>query len=376
MSQLDTQLFQVFERLRRKGVPLGVGDYLVVMETIQAGFGLEDFDSFKGLCRLLWAKSREDQELFDIAFKELLEPYLQSTLKANTNNPKLSHPENKPSPTDSQSSTKSPNPVENVSQSKQQSKQEVQLQTVKLPETRDNQSFILQPSSYQANHQYQLTPRLPISKRDMAAIWRQLRRPQRVGVPEELNIEATINSVCRTGMLLHPVLQPRRRNLASLVILVDTQGSMAPFALLIEAVVESILRGGLGKTSLYYFHNYPKNVVYQRPNLTRAVPLKIVLDEEIKGNSVLIISDAGAARGYYSGTRVEETKKFIQTLNNYTYLFAWLNPMPQKRWLATTAEDIADEIEPHVPMFPLDREGLNDTVNILRGIPCSRGQQR
>jgi uncharacterized protein len=75
-------------------------------------------------------------------------------------------------------------------------------------------------------------------------------------------------------MLLRPVLQPRRRNLANLVILVDTQGSMAPFALLIEAVVESILRGGLGKISLYYFHNYPKNVVYQRSNLTRAVPLK------------------------------------------------------------------------------------------------------
>lgn len=133
---------------------------------------------------------------------------------------------------------------------------------------------------------------------------------------------------------------------------------------------QSILRVGLlGKTSLYYFHNCPEGFFYQSPHLTNPLPLETVLDEETKGNSVLILSDAGAARGYYNSRRVENTKSFLQTLNTYTYLYAWLNPMPQNRWVVTSAEDIAGI----VPMFPLEREGLNDAVNILRGHPFPTG---
>lgn len=367
MPKLDVLLFQVFERLRRQGVPLGVSDYLEVIETIQAGVGLEDAASFKGLCRLLWAKSREDQELFNLAFAELVEPQLQT----------LSTPE--PTPASKLPSTSStaphqstPNQPEPQPQAEPEPEGELEPQQVRvtLPSSSVGQSFELKTELTEKPYYYQLTPRLPISPRDMAGVWRQLRRPQRVGVPEELNVEGTINSICRSGLLLSPLLQPRRRNQARLVVLVDQQGSMAPFAPLIEAAIESILRGGLlGKTSLYYFHDCPEGLLYQRPSLTAALPLEAVLDEQAKGNSVLIISDAGAARGYYDRRRVAETKAFLKTLSAYTYLYAWLNPMPQTRWKATTAEDIVCM----VPMFPLDQEGLNDAVNILRGHPFPTG---
>ncbi len=81
------------------------------------------------------------------------------------------------------------------------------------------------------------------------------------------------------------------------------------------------------------------------------------------------MSDAGAARGNYDEKRLANTRAFLKTLNTYTYLYAWLNPMPLKRWAATTAEDITRI----VPMFPLDREGLNDAINILRGQPFPPG---
>jgi hypothetical protein len=370
MADLDSLLFQVFERLRRQGVPLGVSDYLEVIETIQSGVGLEDSGSFKGLCRLLWAKSREDQELFDLAFAELVEPQLQTISIPEPT------PPSKPPSTPSTPSTTPPQPTANQPEPQLQpepepeKEQEPQQQRVTLPSRSVGQSFELKTELTEKPHYYQLTPRLPISSRDMAGAWRQLRRPQRVGVPEELNVEDTINSICRSGLLLRPLLQPRRRNQARLVVLVDQQGSMAPFAPLIEAAIESILRGGLlGKTSLYYFHDCPEGFLYQRSSLTNTLALEAVLDEQAKGNSVLIISDAGAARGYYDRRRVAETKAFLKTLSAYTYLYAWLNPMPQTRWEVTTAEDIACM----VPMFPLDREGLNDAVNILRGHPFPAG---
>jgi uncharacterized protein with von Willebrand factor type A (vWA) domain len=91
--------------------------------------------------------------------------------------------------------------------------------------------------------------------------------------------------------------------------------------------------------------------------------------EQMQGNSVLIVSDAGAAYGFYDQERREATKTFLNALRSYTYLYAWLNPLPESRWTATTAEDI----KKIVPMFPFNREGLHDTVNILRGYPFPPG---
>jgi uncharacterized protein with von Willebrand factor type A (vWA) domain len=130
--------------------------------------------------------------------------------------------------------------------------------------------------------------------------------------------------------------------------------------------VDSIIRGGLlGRVSLYYFHDCPEGFLFRYPNLTGSLSLEIILSSQAKGSSVLIVSDAGAARGYYDEQRLKDTKAFLKTLNTCTYLYVWLNPMPTTRWRATTAEDIARL----APMFHLDRDGLNDTVNILRGHP-------
>jgi uncharacterized protein len=356
MDEIEDLLWQVFEQLRRQGVPIGVSEYLEAITTIQAGFKAEE------MCRLLWAKSQEDQELFDRAFQELVEPQLQNTSTELTSSAHLTSSSKDTPPSSTASSISS----STTSQSQSQDRQTTVTSSVET----QTQSLNLPFESPTATRRYQMTPRLPMSIRDMAGAWRQLRRPQRVGVPEELDVEATINTICHTGLLIYPVFQPRRRNQARLVLLVDSQGSMTPFRLLIDALIESVLRGGLsGKTNLYYFHDCPEELLYQNPNLIRAIPLEVVLNEEVKGNSVLIVSDAGAARGYYDGRRVQDTKKFLQTLKDYTYLYAWLNPMPKNRWEATTAEDIACQ----VPMFPLNREGLNDTVNILRGFPFPAG---
>jgi uncharacterized protein with von Willebrand factor type A (vWA) domain len=145
---------------------------------------------------------------------------------------------------------------------------------------------------------------------------------------------------------------------------------MAPFDLLVETLVESILRGGLlGGVSLYYFHDCPQGFLYEHPNLTDPLSLEGVLDSQAKGNSVLIVSDAGAARGDYDGKRLEDTRTFLRVLNTYSYRYAWLNPVLAARWNTTTAEDIAAL----APMFSLDKDGLNDAVNILRGHPFPPG---
>ena len=125
---------------------------------------------------------------------------------------------------------------------------------------------------------YRLTPSLPMERRDMAGIWRHLRRQLRAGPLEELDVHGTVDSILRTGFFLGPVLQPRRRNQAKLVLLIDQSGSMAPFSLLIDALVESVLRGGLlGQTSLFYFHDCPEIYFYERASLTGARPIEEII---------------------------------------------------------------------------------------------------
>ena len=63
----------------------------------------------------------------------------------------------------------------------------------------------------------------PLTGRQMKQSWRYLRRLIREGPPVELDVAATINQVSRGGMLLYPVLRPRRVNRNELLLLVQRQ---------------------------------------------------------------------------------------------------------------------------------------------------------
>lgn len=66
---------------------------------------------------------------------------------------------------------------------------------------------------------------LPITQRQMKQIWRHCRRMVREGTPTELDIAATVNDIGRKGLLLKPILIPRRVNKSELILLIDQDGS-------------------------------------------------------------------------------------------------------------------------------------------------------
>ena len=219
---------------------------------------------------------------------------------------------------------------------------------------------------------YQLMPRPPISRREMASLWKHLRLLRREGPQVELDAEATIDAIGRTGVFSQPLLRPARRNQLRLLLLIDRRGSMAPFHPLVEALVESIHRGGmLGHTACFYFRNVPGDHLAAHPALVDRRPATDVLAAHAKGHAVLIVSDAGAARGWYSEARVAATRTFLETLAPFTHRVAWLNPLPVARWGSTSAEEIAQ----FVPMFSLDRKGLIATIDALRGRPLAAGKR-
>lgn len=206
---------------------------------------------------------------------------------------------------------------------------------------------------------------LPVTQRQMKQSWRHLRCMVREGVPTELDVAGTVQQIAQAGMLLNPVLIPRRTNRTEIVLLIDQDGSMVPFHSLSARLVETALRGGrLGKVKVYYFHNCPVEYLYHDPMHQDSEPI----EDALKGlhrdrTSVLIFSDAGAARGGFSLERAELTATFLRQLKEHTRYTAWLNPMPQQRWAASTAGEIAL----HVPMLEATRPGLDEAIDALRG---------
>jgi uncharacterized protein with von Willebrand factor type A (vWA) domain len=360
----DVLLLPVFQEMRRLGAELSLSDYLLAIQTLRSGIGLENAAMLEQTCRLLWAKSHEEQEIFDTAFAEKVVPLLEvaADISQTETDSSQDPPDLELFPNDNEDASATDHGKREYEEGKERSMREVH--TLPLPTS----SPTLPPSVIRKS--FHFMPRLPLAKNKMIGHWRQLRRMQAIGPVEELDIEKTIADICQWGTFRRPIMHPRHNNTARLVLLVDQGGSMVPFKLLTEALTESAIHEGLpGKTMLYYFHNCPGSTLYRDARLGQPVPLEFVLNRYARNSSVLIISDAGAARAHYDNRRINETKVFLQQLHSYTYLYAWLNPVPCYRWRFTTAEDIAQL----APMYPLDRDGLDDAITILRGHPFPPG---
>lgn len=215
------------------------------------------------------------------------------------------------------------------------------------------------------NRFIQITEYPPLTRRQMKQSWRYLRRMLREGVPTELDVEGTIERISRQGVLLEPVIVPRRVNRSKLLLLIDQDGSMMPFQNLSHQLAETAIRGGrLEDTDIYYFHNCPIDYLYRDRYYQVPKTIDDVLNSlRFPHTSALVFSDAGAARGGLNPERVEVTAQFLEQLREQVRHIAWLNPMPRYRWFGTSAGQIARL----VPMFELTRQGLHNAISTLRG---------
>ncbi|MEM1393619.1 MAG: putative Ig domain-containing protein [Cyanobacteria bacterium P01_C01_bin.38] len=215
------------------------------------------------------------------------------------------------------------------------------------------------------NRFIQISEYPPLTRRQMKQSWRYLRRMLREGVPTELDVEATVDSISKQGVLLEPVIVPRRVNRSKLLLLLDLDGSMMPFQNLSNQLAETARKGGrLENTDIYYFHNCPIDYLYRDRYYQMAEKIDDALTcPSSHYTAALLFSDAGAARGGLNPERVEVTAQFLEQLKQQVRNIAWLNPMPRYRWFGTTAGQIAQ----FVPMFELSRQGLHNAIAVLRG---------
>ncbi len=393
MSQyppLPKFLWDLFLRLRRRGFVVGPQDYEALLLALRAGFGWSSQQALKELCAKLWAKSLREQETLFALFDQLapLEEAWQLKQDRVDKNSSLVD--------DATGASKFVDTDQKLAS--------LDLENAKLKlskvEVQEGLPPIFLEDVQIAERPFVFEPQFPISYREVAQAWRRLRRPVRTGPPIELDIDGTIEKRCRVGVASAMVLRPRRRNIAKLLLLVDRKGSMTPFHSFCDEVCTAMQEAGRFEAlPVYYFRNSPaegaddsvldsdklervpfppldpilpkisplsEGDLYLEPNLYSLVPLETVLKEHASDASVIVISDGGAARKQYSVSRLLDTIAFFKALRTYTTKYVWLNPLPKDYWGDKT-KNTATALARHIPMFPLDRRGLYQAVNVLRG---------
>ncbi len=65
-------LLDLFSQLREAGLPLGIGEYQLVLKAWQAGYGRQDRAALDRLCRTVWVKSPEEAQIFAVQFERWL----------------------------------------------------------------------------------------------------------------------------------------------------------------------------------------------------------------------------------------------------------------------------------------------------------------
>jgi uncharacterized protein with von Willebrand factor type A (vWA) domain len=140
---------------------------------------------------------------------------------------------------------------------------------------------------------------------------------------------------------------------------------MSPWAGFFPILEESLAESRLRWSRLLYFENVPSGQLYETESFLRPVELQTLLRENL-GTPLMVVSDAGAARGGSNRKRVQGTHQFFSTVGAAWRPIAWVNPMPRARWAATSAEQIARI--PHLSMMELNEEGMLAAVDTLRGL--------
>ena len=390
----------LFGKLRRYGIPLGISNYKELKEILSEGFGLESREDLCSLCCLLWAKSREDYQTIEEVFEEsfLLNWPLPKDLNQIIDKIGSIKKVNTPGP-------KGIFKTKDLDEYSGETRIKTQPITDKLPPLEFDDSLI-------CKEEFILKSVFPVSHRELIQMWRRLRRPLREGPLVDVDIDATIEKICKSGVASEVILKPRRRNILRLILLVDRKGSMSPFHRYVDHICNVICESGRYENTLtYYFHNVPvqgadrtvlsrvsnllfpefsslmkeivpfdKGFLYTKSNFSEIVPVSNIIANCDRRTAVVIISDAGAARNNYNLYRILDTLAFLKAINKNTCRFVWLNPSPEEYWkyndqnngIEIRKNNTATQISKNVPMFTLDKSGVKKAVTTLQNGICMR----
>ena len=212
---------------------------------------------------------------------------------------------------------------------------------------------------------------LVLDVRQIKMALRKLRQLRREGRDDELALSETVDRTCRNAGELELVWRPPRKNNVRLILMMDVGGSMDPYARVVSRLFSAAHQSKHFRSfTPLYFHNCIYDKVYKNGNLSEQISVAELLRTTNKSHKLVVVGDAlmhplelvqpGGAIDFWFPNRTPGID-WLRLLTDHFERKVWLNPEPQRYWNHPTIDAIAGLF----PMFPLTLAGLDDAVTTL-----------
>lgn len=198
------------------------------------------------------------------------------------------------------------------------------------------------------------------------------------GPRDELDLDETIRETGDKGGLLHLIWRRNRKNMVKVALLMDSGGSMEPYARLCSRLFTAMNRSSHFKDMrFFYFHNCIYQHIYEEPScfMKSAIRTEDFLRMLESDYKVILLGDASMAPSEltmpggaidYSYNNDEAGITWLRRIAEHFTHSVWLNPIPDSFWARTTGNYTINVIGEIFPMFELTVEGLEEAIKKLK----------
>ncbi len=212
-----------------------------------------------------------------------------------------------------------------------------------------------------------------LDTRQLQVALKKLRRFDRIGMAEELNIEKSIDETCKNAGEIELVFEAPHKNQTELLLLMDVGGSMDVYAQMVEALFSAAHASNHFKAfEHFYFHNCIYSKVFTDMRMGKSIPTHELFRKFRKSFYVVIVGDAcmnpyelfvpNGIINYWESEK-EAGLNWLKRVKDHYPSSIWLNPEPEHCWNSHATIHAISKI---FKMYPLSLQGLSDSMKDLK----------
>ena len=380
-----------FYKLKERNVPTSINEWMVLVEALDKGL-IHNMSDFYYLARAILVKSETHFDQYDVAFQEYfngIAPPLEFTEELMA---WLTDPKNRPELTPEEiAALKKMDLEELLKEYEKRLKEQKERHdggdywigtggTSPFGHSGRNPQGILvggpggmrsavriAEQRFFRNYRDDVT----LDIRQIKVALKQLRKLNRTGPEDELDLDRTIDATCKNAGEIEFKWKRPRKNAIKLLLLMDAGGSMEPYAELCSQLFSAANSLSHFKSfKYYYFHNCPYDVLYPDIQQRKGEPIEHLIKVLEPDYKVIFVGDACMAsselmdrfgdiyfHGYQKLSGVDRLRQFKSHFSHCV----WLNPEKTVLRSYPTVQVIAKLF----PMYDLSLEGLNLAVKKL-----------
>lgn len=213
---------------------------------------------------------------------------------------------------------------------------------------------------------------ITLDVRQMKVALKRLRHFKNDGPEDELDLKETIDKTCRNAGEIELVFGRARRNQAKVCLLMDSGGSMSPYAELVNRLFSAAHQTTHFKDlKHFYFHNCVYQDLYEDIWNSDSTPTASLISNLDPDYKLIMVGDAhmapselvsrGGAIDYWYHNDIPGIE-WLQRLADHFRYAVWLNPITRQRlWVHPTIKAVGRIF----PMYELTLDGLEQAIKSL-----------